>query len=181
MGKKDRHIRKKLRKQKAKRPVRPVALAYRGNKYRTDELAPTIFRTETAIYESFVLTHRELTDHNVRSALKTLILQIRQGTLPSPEEIGIDDGECGGETIEDLVIWNIRRNWQDLFQIEPYPGRSNLVGVLRTILGSIECWGSIAPESRGYLRYIGGFLKKVGVSVELIASVESETMALPTG
>lgn len=175
MGKKDRHIRKKIRKQKAKRTARPVALAYRGNKYRTDELAPTIFRTETGIYESFVITRRELTDHNVRSALETLILQIRQGTLSSPEEIGQYEPEG---TAEDLVIWNIRRNWQDLFQTTPHPGRSNLVGLLRTILGSIECWGSIAPESRGYLRYIEGFLKKVGVSVEL---VESETMALPTG
>jgi len=177
MGRRDRQNRKKSRKLKAKRPARPVALAYRGNKYRTEELVPTLFRTETGIYESFVITERELTDHNVRSALERLILQIRRGTLSSPEEIGLDEDEGEG-TVEDLVIWNIRRNWQDLFQTEPPPGRSNLVGVLRTILGSIECWGSIAPESRGYLQYIEGFLKNAGVSVE---AVGPETMVMPTG
>jgi hypothetical protein len=51
-----------------------------------------------------------------------------------------------------------------LFRTEPHPGRDKLTGVLRTILGSIEMWSTPEPNSNGYLSYLEGFLKQVGVS-----------------
>ncbi len=43
-----------------------------------------------------------------------------------------------------------------------------MIGVLRTILRSVEVWHSESGHSRGYLHYIEGFLKKAGVSVQLV-------------
>ncbi len=69
----------------------------------------------------------------------------------------------GGE--EDLVITNIRRNWQDLEETGELPDRDNLIGILRSILHSISIWRSQSLHSQGYLHYIEGFMKKLGVSV----------------
>jgi DNA-binding SARP family transcriptional activator len=41
-----------------------------------------------------------------------------------------------------------------------------LIGVLRTILNSIDVWSTPGPNSVGYLHYIEGFLKKQGVTFE---------------
>lgn len=165
MGRRTR--RKPGRKRKAKRADhrgKGVSLAYKGDKYRTEALVRVHFRAEVGIYESFVMTDRKLTDHTVGSALEQLILRMRKGPLPDLEDTSTVD-YVGGED-EHLVIWNIRRNWQRLFEEDPRPSRDNLIGVLRTILGSVELWRSASPTSRSYLRYAEGFLQKLGVSVE---------------
>jgi hypothetical protein len=137
-------------------------LAYHGNKYKTEELVTVFMRTELGIYESWVMTDRELTDRDVEAALEKLVLQMRRGPLPA-----FADGTAApvGAEATDLIIWNIRRNWHDLFQEEPRPSVDKLTGVLRTILGSVETWSSPSPTARGYLHYIEGFLKKAGVNV----------------
>jgi hypothetical protein len=142
-------------------------LAYQGNKYKTDELIPWVYRTEVGIYESFVMTHRRLTDHEVRAALEELVLQIRAGLPPIPHDAAEADRVIEGT--QNLVIWNIRQNWHLRARSLPSPGRDALVGVLRTILGSIEVWGSPSPSSRGYLDFIEGFLTEAGVSVEEVS------------
>jgi len=166
MGKKSqRKADKKKRKGKRKQASTPSApLAYSGSRYKRDELVPAMFRAEIGIHEADVITGREITDHDVRSGLREMILQIRRGRL-------LDFGEVAGQTefsgsTEEFIIWNIRCQWGDLFHTLPNPGRDNLIGVLRTILGSIDVWGSIHPESRGYLDYISEFVKKAGAAVE---------------
>ena len=72
----------------------------------------------------------------------------------------------GGE--EDLVIANIRRNWQIMAEEGTLPGRDDLIGILRTILHSIQIWRSQSLHSQGYLRYVEGFMKKLGVSVRRV-------------
>ncbi len=65
------------------------------------------------------------------------------------------------------MIENIRRNWANHFADEWKPPRDKLVGILRTILGSIETMRSPGPHSQSYMRHIEGFLtKKLGVSVK---------------
>ena len=166
MGKKNqRKAEKKKRKAKRKQASAPSApLAYSGGKYKRDELVPAMFRAELGIHETDVIARREITDHDVRSALREAILQIRRGQFSDFEEVA-GQTQFEGDT-EELIIWNIRRQWGDLFQTFPSPGRDNLVGVLRTILGSIDVWGSIHPESRGYLDYIEEFVQKAGAAVE---------------
>jgi len=165
MGKKSqRKLEKKKRKAKRKQASPQSApLAYGGSKYKRDELVPAMFQAELGIHEADVITGREITDHDVRSALREAILQIRRGQFSDFEEVA-GQTRFEGDT-EELIIWNIRRQWADLFHTFPNPGRDNLVGVLRTILGSIDVWGSIHPKSRGYLDYIEKFVQKAGAAI----------------
>ncbi len=122
---------------------------------------PLFFQTEAGIYESFVMQDRKLTDHDVRRCLEELIRGIRSGSVQfsSPP----DDREPDQENPAWLLAWNIRWSWQDYLEECDPPSRDDIVGVLRTILGSIQTWGTISPESRGYLRYLEGFMGKLGV------------------
>jgi hypothetical protein len=151
------------RARKAPPSLSHSSLAYSGNKFKTPALIPVIMRTETAIYEVYVMTDREITDHTVRAALEKLVVQMRAG--PLPDFTGGDEVTRRAGQEEDLIIWNIRRNWHDLFQSSPNPGTETLIGVLRTILDSVDTWSTPAPTSRGYLNYIEGFMAKVGVRV----------------
>lgn len=171
--------RKRDKKRKSQRGLaKPAPLAYRGNKYKTDELVPLHFDTETAVYECFVMSGRRLTDHDVRRALEKLIRQIRANALPQREETV--SAPAAGMGAEDFLIWNIRGRWEHFFEDHPHPGRDKVVGVLRTILGSIQVWGSISPTSRGYLRYIEGFCRKLGVRVRVYDSAEEAEQAVQT-
>jgi hypothetical protein len=174
MAKKSRLSRDQKRKAKlakeAKRSPRHESLAYEGNKYKTDELVPVFLSTETGIYESYVMSDHQLTDRDVEAAVERLILEMRAGPLP-PFTESFDQG-AGGEGTQDLVIWNIRRNWLQLFETQPHVGGDKLAGVLRTLLSSINTWSFPGPDSRGYLSYLKGFLKKAGVSVDNLAMDE---------
>ena len=166
---KDRRTRDQKRKKKLeerKRKARETeSLAYMGEKYKSDELVPTWMHTEIGIYETFVMTDRQLLDQTVVAALESLIRQIRAGTLPPREDTSEISYEVGQE--EALVIENIRRNWAEHFADDWKPPRDKLVGILRTILGSIETMRSPGPHSQSYMRHIEGFLtKKLGVSAK---------------
>lgn len=164
--------RKLQKKRKAKqiekrRSRQQVSLAYYGNKYKTEELVRVILETETAIHECDVMSER-LADRDVRKALETLIVQLRSGRLPEidpkkPLEVGPDN-------LSELVIWNIRGHWDYYFHDKPHPGRDKLVGVLRTILGSIETWGHPGPASRGYLDFLEEFLGDLGIEVKQVSA-----------
>jgi hypothetical protein len=172
MGKNDRLSRDQKRKAKLKkrtaRSRNNESLAYAGRKYKTDEYASIFYRTEVGIYESYVMCDRELTDDEVEAAIERLVLRLREGPLPPPGEMDVVTITEGGE--EDLVIANIRRNWRIMGEKESLPGRDDLVGVLRTILHSIAIWRSQSLHSQGYLRYVEGFMKKLGVSVRRATS-----------
>jgi hypothetical protein len=167
MGKNDRLSRDQKRKAKLKkratRSRQHESLAYSGKKYKTDEFAPIFFQTERGIYESYVICNRELIDDEVEAAIERLVIQMREGPLPpNPETDKIIFNE-GGE--EDLVITNIRRNWRILEEKGSLPSRDDLIGILRTILHSISIWRAQSLHSQGYLHYIEGFMKKLGVWV----------------
>jgi hypothetical protein len=177
MAKKNRLSHDQKRKAKLAKEARRARqdmspLAYDGKKYKTDALVPVFLATETGVYESFIMTDRKLTDRMVRGAYETLILQLRQGPLP-PEETGTIQVVAGHE--EELVIQNIRRNWENL---APRPSTDNLIGVLRTLLHSVQVWSSRSAESRGYLHYLEGFLKRGGVSVNVVSD-EGEMLDEP--
>ena len=170
MGKHDRLNRDQKRKAKlkkrAERSRKHEALAYTGKTYKTDEFAPIFSRTEVGIYEAYVMGDRVLTDDEVEAAIEHLVTLMRQGPLPPLAETGSVTLTEGGE--EELVIANIRRNWQIRAEEGTLPGRDDLIGILRTILHSIAVWRSQSLHSQGYLRYVEGFLKKLGVSVRRV-------------
>lgn len=140
-------------------------LPYKGNTYKSPELVPTVFRTELGIHEADVMSERSLTDRDIRAALEQLVLDMRQSPLP-PQDDSNRFSDTGSPT--DLIVWNIRRNWKDLYEESPHPGRENLIGVLRTLLDSINTWSTPSPASRGYLHFVEGFLKKSGATVRVM-------------
>ena len=161
--------RKKKLAEKKRKARQAESLAYMGEKYKTDELIPTWMHTEIGIYQTYVMTDRKIFDQTVVSALERLIRQMRAGTLPPLPETAEIHYEVGRE--EDLLIENIRRSWANHFATEWRPPKDDLIGVLRTILGSIEKVKAPGPRSQSYLQHIAGFLtKKLGVSVKTFSA-----------
>jgi hypothetical protein len=166
--KREQKRKKKLAAEKKRKAYLAESLVYMGSKYQTEELMPTWVHTEVGIYETYVMTHRKLLDKTVFSAIEALIRQLRAGTLPPPPDTDEIHYEVGRE--EDLLIENIRRSWAHRFTAESEPSKDNLIGVLRSILGSIKKVTSPGPQSQSYLQHIAGFLtKKLGVSVKALS------------
>ena len=142
-----------------------TSLAYMGDKFKSEKVIPTWMHAEIGIYESYVMTDRRLLDQTVATAVEKLIRQMRAGSLPVDPDSAEIHYEIGQE--EDLVIGNIIRNWAIHFQTEWRPPRDQRIGVLRTILGSIEKMRVPGPRSQSYMHHITGFLtKQLGVKVE---------------
>jgi len=145
--------------------------AYRGNKYKSERFVEAIMRAETGIYESYVMTDRRLTDRQVVKSLEYLILQLRGEQSAAPADNPRVEVEGGSE---DMIAWRVKDNWADLFADRPRHSNTDLAGILRTILGSIQVWSRPVPDSRGYLHYIEGFLSQAGVRVEVLGPEEDQ-------
>ena len=174
---KDPHARQRKKKLEAAklRAHQAQSLVYTGEKYKKDKLIPTWMNTEIGIYQTYVMTDRKIIDQTVATALETLIRQMRAGELPPLPESTVIHYEQGQEV--NLVIENIRRSWAAHYATAWRPPNDDLIGVLRTILGSMEKVQSPGPGSQGYLRHIAGFLtKQLGVTVK---SISTERKPLP--
>ncbi|MBN1393885.1 MAG: hypothetical protein JW959_02555 [Pirellulales bacterium] len=155
-------LEKKRRLERQRQRRKPVSQAYCGNKYRNEDSVPFLMQTEIGIYESFVITDRKITDHHVRRVLEGLIRDVRGGVDGNSSGLtSLDDSSAGDE--EHLIAWSIRQHWDGYAQEAPLPGRGTIIGILQTILASVETWGNTSPTSRGYLRYLEGFMNDLGV------------------
>jgi hypothetical protein len=167
--KRDRKRKKEKLAEKKRKAYFAEPLAYMGSKYQTEELVPTWMHTEVGIYETYVITDRKLLDETVFSSIEALIRQLRAGTLPPLSDIDEIHYKVGRE--EDLLIKNIRRSWANRFTTESKPSKDKLIGVLRSILGSIKKVKSPSPRSQSYLQHIVGFVtKKIGVSMKPLSA-----------
>lgn len=160
----DQRRKQKLAKRRRVNRVEP----YEGNKYRSERFVEALSEAEIGIYESFVLSDRTLTDHQVRRSLDNLVLELRgekfHMIVDGNPQVRLEDGE-----FEDMVCSLIKARWDEFFQDHPRHASSELAGILRSILNSIDCWSRPGPNSRGYLKYLEGFMSKLGVSVEAVA------------
>lgn len=180
MGKKNRpkleKKRKALKKQRKARVdrhgVQPLVTAYSGNKYRTADLVPLHLATESGIHEADVLLESELTDAEVAEAIQRLVVLIRSGHMPDLHNQSYDT--ITGTEAADVVFARILARWQDAERKQALPGGETLVGVLRSILGSMETWKMAGRDTRGYLIYLTGFLKKAGVDIRAIPAPADE-------
>ncbi len=171
----DRKRKKKKLAEKKRRARQPESLAYMGEKYKKGKLVPTWMHAEIGIYETYIMTDRKIFDQTVVSSIETLIRKMRAGALPPRSEAAVIDYEIGQE--EDLLIENIRRNWANHYATQWRPPTDDRIGVLRTILGSIEKMRAPGPRSQSYLRHIEGFLtKQLGVSIKAFSA---DRMPLP--
>lgn len=168
MAKRSKSRKRKRRKelQRRRKAAMQELRPYYGNKYKQEKYTLAMMEAETGIYETYVMTDRKLTDWDVEAGLKHLIKELRSGSYQPAEELEEMEVETGEE--KELLCWAIKRNWDELFTEQPRHSNSELVGILRTILASIETWSTPSPNSRGYLNYIEGFLTKAGVRVEKI-------------
>src|SRR6516162_2384825 len=77
-----------------------VSLVYKGNKYKTPELADVYLHTERGILQAWNATGRAFTDRFVEAALESLVRQLRAGSPPPAEE-----SEAADE-VKGLIIAN---------------------------------------------------------------------------
>jgi hypothetical protein len=120
-----------------------------GQKSQSVDFVEPIFRTEQAIYTAFVGGARALCDEDVRRALQGLIVELGEGHIHTVDP-----------SADDLISCLMRSFRDDRLVC---PSDADLVDVLRTILDSIEVWSTPRANSRGYLSYLEGYMKKAGV------------------
>ena len=172
--------RKAKLKKRAEKSRRHEPLAYAGKKYKTEQYVPAVYRTELGIYESYAMSGRTLTDDEVEEALEDLVLRMREGPQPATT----DPDASPSDAEEGVLIGNIRRNWRYLAEEGAHFTREDLIGVVRTLLHSLAFWRSHNMHPQGYLHYLEGFMKDMGVSVSLVApdavaSLDSATEQRP--
>ncbi len=140
-------------KSKSEYEVTPLS----GPHYQSDDWIPHVHATESAIHEVIELSGRRLTNDHVKTALTRLAQQLRRGesaTLPadSPEMPFSPDQIC------EYVIWNIRRYWTDLVAQYGTVRGDDFVGILRTLLRSIESRAWHTGPDLGYVAFLEEFL-----------------------
>ncbi len=141
---------------------RDAILPYDGTKYQAPEWVPQVSQTELAVYEAIVASGRRLTNDQVKTAFETLVRHLRDGQpalLPegSPEVTF----EAGAEV--EFLVWNIRRHWG--IAVERYgPVKTeDLIGILRTLLYSIEAHAWNTGRSLGYVAFLYKFIRDGGL------------------
>ena len=147
----------RARKQGMSRRVEP----YEGRKYQQPRWTSLVYATELAIYEVIQMTDRRLGNDAVQMALEQLVLALRGGlapTLAEPEPR--PDLVIGAEA--PFLMWNIRGHWTDFFENEHAVPVVDLIGVLRTLLHSIEAHQWNTGRERGYVAFLDGFMQRVG-------------------
>lgn len=134
-----------------------VFTPYSGRKYQADCWTPVVFVTERAIYDVILESNRELTNSHVRRALELLIDHLRRGGPP-----GIGDGEeaipfSAGHASE-CVFFNVRKAWLAIANHGRTVATTDLIGIARTLLHSIEARGHHTGQSRGYVAFLEEFM-----------------------
>ena len=148
---------KRARKERSSKPAASAPTPYSGRKYQTDRWAPHVYQTELAIYEAITLSGRRLTNAHVEVALVRLINDLRRGLPPAQQDGEPDVPFAAGQEVE-FLVWNIRRHWRELFDDKGPVSRDDRVGILRTLLHSIEAHGWNTGTHRGYVDFLVSFL-----------------------
>lgn len=149
---------RRARKERSRKQLSATPVAYSGRKYQTDRWIPHIYETELAIYEAIMHSGRRLTNEQVKAAFVQLIHELRRG-LPAPLAEGEPDVPfAAGQEVE-FLVWNIRRHWRELFHDQGPVSRDDLVGILRTLLHSIEAHAWNTGPRRGYVEFLVSFLE----------------------
>jgi hypothetical protein len=135
---------------------------YTGKKYQAEFWVPYIFQTESAIYEAIRLSRRRLTNDQVKAALVRLIRHLRADNPPRLGEADPEVPYTTGNEIE-FVVWNIRRHWAIASDEHGIVSVNDLVGILRTLLYSIEAHAWNTGPSRGYVAFLEDFMQQGGL------------------
>lgn len=180
-----RQEKKRQLRQRERDNKNPAKLAYHGNKYRTEALVKPLMQTETAILEAYIITGRRLTDFDVRQALVSLIAQLRRpmvaaDTATSGEALPANaEPSANQKSDADIIVDLVQIRWCTMREAGEHPGRDNLIGIVRTILASVETRKSADAQSRNYLRFIEKFLGEMGVDVVRVRAPDAQLDLAP--
>ncbi|MFM8477834.1 MAG: hypothetical protein ACKOEO_18785 [Planctomycetaceae bacterium] len=171
----------KKREEKKSRVSRPEP--YFGRYWREKpECSHLLFRTEQAIILSWQISLLGdgfgLCDDDAVEAVETLILQLRAGRLAIPVSgDGSDPLPVDSDSPAELIFRMILREWQEHSSRHNLPGRDDMVGVLRTVLGSISNVRVDRPGSTRYLQFVSDWMKnELGIMTQAVRSDDHETL-----
>jgi len=163
MSSKKRLSRDQKRKQKTAAKKKSEASAvtpYEGSKFQGPEYADILFQAECGIREADEMQDRRLTDKDVRQSLEDLVLHLR--------------GQTGPNYVPDLVVGRIQDHWKEaLARRMTLVSSTDLAGILRTIMSSLNVRTHMTPGGRGYLDFLIGFLSKAGFDTQRISAEEA--------
>lgn len=117
-------------------------IAYGGNKFRTPDLIPVFHQIESTIF-SFATKDTSIDDRHIGKAVTNLVHENR----------GNERGGHSSEntsSLEKAISEGVHTNFSGI-------GRGQVVGVLRSILGSLHVYES--SDNRGYLDFLEEFLQ----------------------
>jgi hypothetical protein len=165
---KDRRSKDQKRKaklaQRAKRQVHAEqSLAYEGSKYQSAKWVPHVHATESAIWQTIQLSDKKLTNAHVRAALTQLVHELRDGKPPLLPEGTPEMFFTPGKEVE-FLVWNIRNFWGALFEREGSVATDDLIGILRTLLNSIDAHEWHTGPDLGYVAFLDDFLRGPGIA-----------------
>jgi hypothetical protein len=147
----------KLAKRGKKEPRNNEPMPYSGQKYRASAWFRHVYATEKAIHETIKLSNSTLTNKQVKAALIAIIEQIRAGQQAIlPEDAPVVPYASGAEV--EYLIWNIRYHWRLLVADVGPVHREDFIGIMRTLLYSLQAHAWKTGEQRGYVAFIEDFL-----------------------
>jgi tetratricopeptide (TPR) repeat protein len=127
-------------------------------------------RAEIGIHEAATMDE-EMNDAAVRKVVNGLIARLLRG-----ESMAVQ-AEGAASSLE-LIEWRIKDNLAYAFKEHGPISNTDLIGCLRVILASIDTWSGRPLGQRGYLGYLAGFMKQLGVEVRLLSHDETVKMGL---
>lgn len=157
---KRRALERKRKTQRIKELSRLPVTPYEGSRYRAERWVPHVYATERAVYETILLTADKLSNQQVRAAFEQLVRHLRSN-LPGP----LPDGEtetvyASGSEVE-FLIWNIRNHWRQLVEEQGNVDKEDLIGILRTLLFSIQAHALDRGPRQGYVSFLREFMERI--------------------
>jgi hypothetical protein len=168
---KDKRSRDQKRKAKlaerAKQKQTTEVTPYEGTTYQADRWVPWVFETELAVHEAQVFLGPRLTNDHVRIAFTELVLRLRKGAAPKAGDDELEPAYTPGQEPE-FVIDLIRVHWRRAFEEDGPVATADLIGILRTLLNSMEAHAWNRGPTAGYLAFLSEFMRKQRVNVRMV-------------
>lgn len=148
---------------------------YEGTKYQSSRWMPYVHSTEQGVFETIQLSQHRLTNKQVKEAFRTLIKQLHEGTSPVLAEDEPEMEFAKGDEVQ-FLVWAIRRHWTELFETQKPAGSADLIGILRTLLNSIDAHAWNTGPNKGYVAYLDSFMRRTGLSEPGAETISAEDL-----
>lgn len=153
---------------KRKQRQQPRRASQPAKGYRTEKYVEHIFTIEVGVLQAATVLP-ELTDAEVLAALEKLTTQVRSSGLPRFQKQPTDT--------EGVIAWLIVQGWEDLFRRRGRLSTQDMAGCLETVIESARTHVR-KRDGRGYLDYLQKFMKRAGVSIQVVPADELEDTEL---